>query len=1294
MRRCKRIISICLLIALVLGIIPQTIFASTHIQVKTPDYIVSDISDIKTVDEIYQKSEVTALEFQFHFQVNKQGVYIKAGDQIEVPTNLGQLFDTDWSLYDQELPIYDSQNQLLATAKVSAEQIVFTIAEGIESTDISGSFMINEKMIAKDVGATPDTPVTKSLIIGNAQHDIVFKEKKPSTGEGNTYIGPVDIDYFWKNAYGNTLKTGAAITMEVNPIGSMDLYGYLDRMADETITDKRKPIIHDTFIVKDEIPEKGYVDLESVKIYAVVPTYTSWTETKDFNGWYHVPAGIHYAGRSGSIRHRIDSTEDKGQKRLTYLTQYDDESYSEFEQRIQSTSLSWGVYQSEDKTQTFLCNFGRIGDPNHNNGIMYEDFGYPECVSEHPEIFGEKGPTGGNIVSYYIEFNTYYPDIVGQKKVKNYASRTSYQNGSSNPTTSGNWSGEYLIDNNLGGGVGVARKNELILKLVDEDDSSIVIPDAEFKIQMKENGQWEDTIFKGKTDENGLLNFGPMLDGEYRIVQTSSQDGYYFDNHTYGESGNDLSKNVNKDGTFTITSTDRFGFGTVATNSKNKYQLDYAFKSVTPGYQLPEEVMKLLPEGKTIRHGDTVTPDTLTFDSVSVESGTWVFKQWMPDKVENVQDDVVLTGEWEFKPHQYKVHYQFKADDGSKLPEEVMKQLPSSTTVDYGENVKPGKHQLTKVSDAQGVYVFEKWTPEEYRNVKGEVTFTGIWKYYEYTYVDALDLVVYEGGLGSHQNQETGDALPEPEWTTDFASSKIIVGEDKWDYKTQGLPFDWEYRYLDDDKAGQKVDESALAGVYGLYIFEKEGYENQLVQIDGKYLYLTNQGQCISQVSVRDVTNNDAADTLSSDYFKPVYGTSTNQMQKSLSLLRSALNGHFSSNGTLTGECDLTQPHGHVEANTIFYKNGKTNIPVNDDAMIGLLWDDLLSDVLGSDERMDSLHQKSLDVVPTLDLNAPVHYQFQYVDLVDMSDGNIWVGTPNQSVTVYWPYPEGVNKNDDISLTYFDKLTRDYTVDMSKSDLDNEIAQSKAHALDIVKTDTGILFEVPALQFGPFELMWQKNYHVQYEFESSSSKDLPHEILAQLPVDKNVYKEGSYAKAIDIEKKVIQTDEGTWTFEGWDENQKQMNDDVIFTGIWTFDLRQMTINEVPVINGNDQTIHVGESFDPMKNVTAQDKEDGDLTEDIQVIENTVNTKVPGIYHVTYKVIDSDGALSTKTVKITVLEDTTNDASKDVDSNQDNHMNETVESIQTGDPSLIGLYSLLLIICGGIVLYSVKRHIHK
>lgn len=73
----------------------------------------------------------------------------------------------------------------------------------------------------------------------------------------------------------------------------------------------------------------------------------------------------------------------------------------------------------------------------------------------------------------------------------------------------------------------------------------------------------------------------------------------------------------------------------------------------------------------------------------------------MPDKVENVQDDVVLTGEWEFKPHQYKVHYQFKADDGSQLPEEVMKQLPSSTTVDYGENVKPGKHQLTKVSDDQ-----------------------------------------------------------------------------------------------------------------------------------------------------------------------------------------------------------------------------------------------------------------------------------------------------------------------------------------------------------------------------------------------------------------------------------------------------------------------------------------------------------------------------------------------------------------------------------------------------------------
>ncbi|MCX0359394.1 DUF5011 domain-containing protein, partial [Clostridium perfringens] len=77
------------------------------------------------------------------------------------------------------------------------------------------------------------------------------------------------------------------------------------------------------------------------------------------------------------------------------------------------------------------------------------------------------------------------------------------------------------------------------------------------------------------------------------------------------------------------------------------------------------------------------------------------------------------------------------------------------------------------------------------------------------------------------------------------------------------------------------------------------------------------------------------------------------------------------------------------------------------------------------------------------------------------------------------------------------------------------------------------------------------------------------------------------------------------------------------------------INTAPVIKAEDKTIVVGEEFNPLAGVTAEDKEDGDITKDIKVIKNDVNVDKPGTYEVTYEVTDSQGAKSTKTIKVTV-----------------------------------------------------------
>lgn len=78
-------------------------------------------------------------------------------------------------------------------------------------------------------------------------------------------------------------------------------------------------------------------------------------------------------------------------------------------------------------------------------------------------------------------------------------------------------------------------------------------------------------------------------------------------------------------------------------------------------------------------------------------------------------------------------------------------------------------------------------------------------------------------------------------------------------------------------------------------------------------------------------------------------------------------------------------------------------------------------------------------------------------------------------------------------------------------------------------------------------------------------------------------------------------------------------------------------NKLPIINAVDKTFVEGETFDERKDVTATDEEDGDLTEKIEIVENTVNPKVPGTYKVTYKVKDTAEQETTKTITITVLE---------------------------------------------------------
>ena len=80
------------------------------------------------------------------------------------------------------------------------------------------------------------------------------------------------------------------------------------------------------------------------------------------------------------------------------------------------------------------------------------------------------------------------------------------------------------------------------------------------------------------------------------------------------------------------------------------------------------------------------------------------------------------------------------------------------------------------------------------------------------------------------------------------------------------------------------------------------------------------------------------------------------------------------------------------------------------------------------------------------------------------------------------------------------------------------------------------------------------------------------------------------------------------------------------------------INAIPQIEASDKVINLGEKFEPLEGVKATDKEDGNITENIKIIENTVNVNAVGTYKVTYKVTDSKGAEAIKTIIVTVKKD--------------------------------------------------------
>lgn len=78
-------------------------------------------------------------------------------------------------------------------------------------------------------------------------------------------------------------------------------------------------------------------------------------------------------------------------------------------------------------------------------------------------------------------------------------------------------------------------------------------------------------------------------------------------------------------------------------------------------------------------------------------------------------------------------------------------------------------------------------------------------------------------------------------------------------------------------------------------------------------------------------------------------------------------------------------------------------------------------------------------------------------------------------------------------------------------------------------------------------------YGVSYQFVSGTpDMELPNEVLALVPVDEGQYASGVTVTALQPGQTSVKVEGGTWTFVGYDADEKSIDGDILFTGTWQY----------------------------------------------------------------------------------------------------------------------------------------------
>ena len=459
-----------------------------------------------------------------------------------------------------------------------------------------------------------------------------------------------------------------------------------------------------------------------------------------------------------------------------------------------------------------------------------------------------------------------------------------------------------------------------------------------------------------------------------------------------------------------------------------------------------------------------------------------------PSKVKDKVDNVELTNEWEKDTTTGR--WTLKIENISPDVGEI-----ETYTYTYIVSQADAGNTLTNTAavTGDGTDPDDEETDEHPVEDDGDIT------------LRPADITIYMGGEDGYGDS---NSLPEPGFYI------TLPDEVKEALKTKLDLENGEAADLSEIITG--VTATTKDGQTRSWTMQKYGADDSTAWIDDTsqahfvYRIVTEQGQPAISVNFTDSKNNPVEDdhftlaesgSLSETYFMSLNTASVDVETISLTfnikgeIFHCGYDAKNSQKGTLTVRY-ASEGHDTTQAVTSVNEINleKFGLLVGDSQMFNINQEDagadgvdvthedvsLLADNIVSgngNEYVKALAEKAQEVDGFASSSV---VQAMYLDLVDAENGNAWLTTKdNAEVTVFWPYPEGINKESDFQLIHFKGLDRE----MGTTEVVKEIEAADAEPVTIIeRLEDGFTFKTSS--FSPFVL-------VQNTTQPSGGEDKP-----------------------------------------------------------------------------------------------------------------------------------------------------------------------------------------------------------